>query len=241
MAKKNNTYVGIVLDSSGSMQTGKDVTISSFNEQLETIQNGAKSLDGKTKVTFVTFNDNVKTLFNGVDVDNIQRLDNTNYQPNGCTALYDAINVCIENIKEQQGTKDKKAAVLIVILTDGLENASKNINASALGEKVKSLEATGKWTFTLMGPSDQVKNMASILNVKAGNIAGFDVNSIHSRGVAGASMSSSIGSYFSLRSQGVEQMENFYKSENTIENNEDEPKNTFFTGQFSIGKSPEAK
>lgn len=208
--KKTNTYIGIVLDSSGSMQTGKDITISSFNEQLQTIQNGAKKLVGETKITFVTFNDEVNVLFSNSSVDNLTKLDNKNYQPNGCTALYDAVNTCIEDIKSNQGTKDKKSSVLIVVLTDGIENASKTINGQALGEKIKSLEDSGKWTFTIMGPSDQINSMASILNVKQGNIQGFNVNSIDSRMVAGASMSSSLGSYLELRSMGKEQVDSFY-------------------------------
>lgn len=233
--KKTNTYVGIVLDSSGSMMTGKEVTISSFNEQLQTIQKGAKDLEGKTKVTFITFNDDVKPLFSGVTPENLSPLTTENYRPNGCTALYDAINNCIESIKEQQGKKDKDAAVLMIILTDGMENASKTISGSALGEKVKSLEDSGKWTFTLMGPSDQIQSMASILNVKSGNISGFNVHSVESRAIAGASMSSSLGNYFSLRSQDIEQVNSFYDkpNNNTKVDDENSINNTVNFGQFS--------
>lgn len=210
--KQKNTYVGIVLDESGSMGFGKDVTLSHFNEQLQTIQKGAASLKGKTKVSFISFNDNVKTLFENVDASKVSPITASQYNPNGCTALFDAINHTINAIKQQQGEKDKDSAVLLIILTDGLENASK-ISGDVIGSRIQELEKTGNWTFTLMGPNSDVKNIAQVLRMKEGNISGFKVDSIASRIIAGATMDAATSNYFSLRSQGMSQSASFYNSE----------------------------
>lgn len=215
MAKTNNTYVGIVLDESGSMGFGKDITISHFNEQLQTIQKGAESLKGDTKVTFFSFNDSVRALFEGVNAKKVKPIDSKQYNPSGCTALFDAINETIDSIKRQQGAKDKDSAVLLIILTDGMENASK-ISGDVVGSRIKELEATGKWTFTLMGPNSDVKNIAQILKMNTGNISGFNANSLDGRMMASAQMSDATHSYFELRSQGISQSKSFYdtKKEN---------------------------
>lgn len=212
MAKTNNTYVGIVLDESGSMGFGKDITISHFNEQLQTIQKGAESLKGDTKVTFFSFNDSVRALFEGVNAKKVKPIDSKQYNPSGCTALFDAINETINSIKNQQGSKDKDSAVLLIILTDGMENASK-ISGDVVGSRIKELEDTGKWTFTLMGPNSDVKNIAQILKMNTGNISGFNANSLDGRILASAQMSDATHNYFELRSQGIAQSKSFYDTQ----------------------------
>lgn len=207
--KNKNTYVGIVLDESGSMGFGKTITISHFNEQLQTIQKGAADLKGKTKVTFISFNDQVKSLFTGVSADKVKPIDEKQYNPSGCTALFDAINETINSIQAQQGDTDKNSAVLLIILTDGMENASK-ISGSTIGSRIQELEETGNWTFTLMGPNSDVKNIAQILRMKEGNITGFNVDSLEGRLVASAQMDAATNNYFSLRSQGYSQSKSFY-------------------------------
>ena len=43
---------------------------------------------------------------------------------------------------------------------------------------VRRLEATGRWTFALVGPQQTVSGLADMLAVKACNVAGYDETSI---------------------------------------------------------------
>jgi hypothetical protein len=204
------TFVGIVLDRSGSMSFGQEVTMRGFNEQLQTIQEGAKGLSSETYVSFVVFSDNSQVLFDGVAPDKVEPLTPENYRPSGSTALFDSVDDCISLIEKQPGAKDKDAAILMLVFTDGEENMSRRVTGEQLGSRIKALEDTGQWTFTLLGPSTHIKDMAAIMNLKQGNVQGYDVNNLVARGVAAATMSASTTSYFSARSVGATQVSAFY-------------------------------
>ena len=204
------TFVGIVLDRSGSMSYGQDVTMRGFNEQLQTIQDAAKNLSSDTRVSFVVFNDGTQVLFDGVKPEEVSALNTENYRPSGSTALFDAVDDCIKLIENQPGAKEKDSAVLMLVFTDGEENASRRMTGEQLGTRIKSLEDTGRWTFTLLGPSNHVKDMAAVMNMKKGNIQGYDVNDLSARAGATATLCASTTSYFASRSVGATQVRNFY-------------------------------
>jgi uncharacterized protein YegL len=212
-AAVGKTYVGIVLDASGSMSFGKSETISSFNEQLQTIQNGAKQIQGETLVSFLSFSNEATILANNAPVGDVKPISNETYQPNGGTALYDTVWQAIDMIEANEGSREADSAILMVIFTDGDENASRKISGSQLSSRIETLEATGRWTFTLVGPKESISVMADTMKMKSGNVRGYDVNSIQEKSLVGAAMSASTMSYFSSRSEGKLQVEDFYGPE----------------------------
>jgi hypothetical protein len=70
----------------------------------------------------------------------LQKLTSTDYQPNSCTALYDAIGITMLKVNEIMQPIDQ---VFLAIFTDGLENASKEFNASDIRHKLKMVEKEG--------------------------------------------------------------------------------------------------
>ena len=91
MRRKEKTHYVIVLDQSGSMEGIKKTVISSFNEQLQSLQKQSKEMD--IEVTLSVFNDTTTLLNLSSKIGDIKKLNHKNYRPDSLTALYDAIMI----------------------------------------------------------------------------------------------------------------------------------------------------
>lgn len=196
------TYAAMVLDESGSMGPHRGSALEGFNVQVNVIRGGAAQA-GKTLVSLTTFNSSTRQLLVARPVENLQPLSENQYNPAGGTALFDAIGQTIESMLELPGADNAQTAFLVAIFTDGDENSSRRFSASTLKELVTRLEATGRWTFTLMGPQGSSIELASVLNLKHGNVAMFNPRDKESTRSAFSAMAGAAGAYMSLRSNGV--------------------------------------
>jgi Mg-chelatase subunit ChlD len=170
-----------VLDKSSSMDTGIDITIGAFNENLDILSQQKEGV-AKTTATLITFSDadKVKAEYKESTPDRATRLHRSNYAPRGMTALYDAIGYALELSRNFEGA-DASAQFLLQIFTDGDENVSRRYTASKLKSMIEELNATGRWTVTVMGPRGQLDLFTKNLGVKTGNTVQFDPSSLRSR------------------------------------------------------------
>jgi hypothetical protein len=134
------TYINVILDKSGSMQSVLTDTIGGFNTWLE----NQKKAKGKQSLTL--FDTAVSTPVLDQDIKFVAPLTDKTYSPGGMTALLDAIGKTIHKVE----AKAKK--VLIVIITDGQENSSREYTRAAIKELIKERELEG-WTFAYLGAS----------------------------------------------------------------------------------------
>ena len=205
---KKQTYIALVIDRSGSMDGVRDAAFTGINEQLNTIRlNAAKG--GKTFVTYIQFDDQIETILDQVDANTVKDITKAQYEPRGSTAMLDAIGVAIEGF-EKSVTETDDTAYLLIVISDGYENASQKYNYSSLAEKVKKLEATNKWTFTYMLSNVDLATMAKNLGASAGNMSSFISTNT---GTKAAFVNSSVSSaqYMSSRMAGVTSVPNFYR------------------------------
>jgi len=138
---KNTIHYVLILDQSGSMAQLKREVISSFNEQVELIfKLVKKEPDSAIKLSLCAFNDVVDFKFIAQDVDHVKKLTQRDYQPDSCTALYDAIGASFVKITEMLMPGDQ---VFFAIFTDGLENASKFYSADDISYKINDAEKRG--------------------------------------------------------------------------------------------------
>ena len=138
---KNTIHYVLILDQSGSMSDLKKEVILSFNEQVDMILKlKKKEPESNIKLTLCIFNDVVDFKFIAHDVDQIKKLTDADYQPDCCTALYDAIGASFVKIAELSKTGDQ---VFLAIFTDGLENASKHYRAEDIKFKLEEAEKNG--------------------------------------------------------------------------------------------------
>jgi len=138
---KKTIHYALILDQSGSMQQLKHEVISSFNEQIDMIFKLQKTEpEVEIKITLCTFNDEVSFKYIAQNMDHLKKLTTADYQPDACTALYDAIGITMLKVNETMQPNDQ---VFLAIFTDGLENASTNYTAKDISHKLKKAEKDG--------------------------------------------------------------------------------------------------
>jgi hypothetical protein len=138
---KNTIHYVLILDQSGSMSDLKKEVILSFNEQVDMILKLKKEEPkANIKLTLCAFNDVIDFKFIDQNIDLIKKLTDADYQPDCCTALYDAIGVSFVKISELIESGDQ---VFFAIFTDGLENASKHYRAEDIKFKLDLAEKNG--------------------------------------------------------------------------------------------------
>lgn len=206
------TNVALVLDCSGSMSHGKEATIEGFNTQVEVIRAGAKEA-GATTFTDVQFNSQVNIRTIAGDLDHLMPLTLGTYLPKGNTALLDAIGSTIAALLQTTDINSATTATLVTTFTDGQENASRIYSAETIKGMVQRLEATGRWTFALVGPQSTVTGLADMLAVKTKNVSGYDETSVTDKRMAFSKLAMANEKVMFSRKEGVTQFNDLYDTD----------------------------
>ena len=122
--KNNITELVFILDRSGSMSGLESDTIGGFNSLIEK----QRKQDGECFVSTVLFDNVSEVLHDRVKLSEIKKMTDKNYTVRGCTALVDAIGGAIHhigNIHKYARPDDVPEKTMFVIMTDGMENASR--------------------------------------------------------------------------------------------------------------------
>ena len=143
-----NTDITMILDRSGSMGRIHEQVIRSFNDFLAE----QKAVEGEAKISLIQFDDQYEVNYVGIDIQKAEDLNAQTYEPRGMTALNDAIGRTITNMKVR--LKDTNDNVVVVITTDGMENASVEFRRSQIREMIKECEETLGWKFMYLAADD---------------------------------------------------------------------------------------
>ena len=130
----------IILDESGSMQSIKEYVIRGFNETIQTIRGAAEKEPALEQwINFYSFNSGgIREQIPLSPVQALQELNDETYKPDSGTPLYDAVGyACNKLRKEIQEMED--VTVLVTILTDGEENASREYDHAAIAALIGEL------------------------------------------------------------------------------------------------------
>lgn len=212
MAKKKTVNVlknriVILLDSSGSMESIRKEAMDMFNEQVRAIKKGSNEMD--TKISLATFATTSKTIFFNEDVNKLKELNLDAYVPDGGTAMYDSIGAAVDALSFLPEASDENTSFLVVIISDGQENASRLYNQYDIANRVKRLQDTKRWTFSYLGANQDLTRVSQSLNIPIGNTFAF-VASSQGMGRAMNVNSASTAGYMNMRSTGVKSVNNFY-------------------------------
>ena len=159
---KTKIYNLIIIDESGSMHYIKQATIDNVNETIQTIRVAQKEHEEQEHyVSLVTFNDEVKTIYECVPVEEVKELTAETYRPNCSTALYDAMGVSLNALRKKVTDDDK---VVVSVVTDGWENASKEYHCMAVKALVEELKEND-WVFAYIGANHDVKAAAGAIAI----------------------------------------------------------------------------
>ena len=166
--KSNLLHICFVLDESGSMYNSVDDVIGGFQKLIDE-QKGEKN--GECIISLYRFSDTVKKDYIGKPVDEVSKLI---YSPGGCTAMNDGVGTAIDEIGKWLSDMDESerpSKNMIVIMTDGQENASKEYNFDTVKAKIKHQEEKYSWTFVYMGTNLQDLNDANRLGIKMRSVS----------------------------------------------------------------------
>lgn len=145
--KKNKTEILVALDSSGSMQNiAKDM-----EGGLQTYLDNQKKQPGECFVTLYTFDDRIEK---SIIYANIQHIGKISITPRGSTALFDCIGDLITDAGSRLSKtpeKERPELVLVLCLTDGMNNASKRYTKDQIAKMIKHQEEKYNWQFVFMG------------------------------------------------------------------------------------------
>lgn len=149
--KPNFVKVVFVIDESGSMYMSSKETINGINEFL---QDQNKNSEGECEVSFYKFNSKINKVFEHISSKDVAYLTEEDYIPGGATALYDALGVAIDdtgvylsNLNEE----DRPSKVIVVVITDGEENSSKEYTLDIVKDMIKGQEEKYNWYFAYLG------------------------------------------------------------------------------------------
>lgn len=158
-------YNLIVLDEIGSMESIKHATINGFNELIQSIRHSAKETpEIHQYINLYSFNGaGIKEILKLSEVAHVRELSADSYQPDNSTPLYDAIGYSVNQLKKAI-EKEKDYTVLVTILTDGEENASKEYTHEAVAALINNCKKEG-WLFTYVGANHNVEKTAFALNI----------------------------------------------------------------------------
>ena len=164
-SKKQKVFNLIILDESGSMSAIEKQAVSGVNETLQTISNAQREhAEQEHFVSFVTFNSNgIRTVMNRKQVEGGKALKWTDYQPNACTPLYDAMG---QSINELKGHVNDEDVVLVTIITDGMENASREFCGKDIKKLVSDMKEKG-WVFAYIGTNQDVDAVADSMGIRS--------------------------------------------------------------------------
>ena len=117
-------------------------------------------------------------------------------------ALIDAIGLTIKSIENEikQCNSQSNTTVVIVILTDGYENASQIFKLADIKQTISRLEETGKWTFSFIGATFDAVDVAASMSISRKNSFVFDKANMKA-GIFDK-LSNSMDSYMSKKRKG---------------------------------------
>lgn len=167
----------MLLDRSGSM-SGLEVAVVHGVNGLIAEQ---AALPGKCRVTLVQFDsqDPFEILADAVPVNKACPLSVEQYRPRAATPLLDAIGSLIGRADERAKRRRKAGKApedqTVVIVTDGLENASTDFAWADIHRLISSRREQG-WAFVFMGANQDSYFEGARLGVRPGNVQNYEAS-----------------------------------------------------------------
>lgn len=153
------TELVFILDRSGSMAGLEADTIGGFNSMLEK----QKKQEGEAVVTTVLFDHDYELLHDRFDIHNVRQVTSNEYYVRGNTALLDAVGKTISkiaNVQRNAGDGERAGKVVFVIITDGMENASREYSYPQVRKMIQIEKDEYGWEFIFLGANIDAEEVA---------------------------------------------------------------------------------
>jgi hypothetical protein len=171
----NLTEIVFIVDMSGSMETVKKDVIGGFDSFIKS----QKELTGECKVTLTMFDTVLETPISGIGIQEVKSLKDYGYAPRGMTALNDAIGKTVNDVGTRLANtleEERPSKVIVVIQTDGEENASKEYTTEKVLEINKHQQEKYGWEYIFLGANIDAKKVGASYGVDLGRSIDFAFN-----------------------------------------------------------------
>ena len=175
MTNPNLTHIAFLLDRSGSMQSIKDDTEGGFDAFIsEQRQQG-----GDCRVTLAQFDNEYEEVYRDLPLAEVPPL---HLAPRGSTALLDSVGRLVTTTGERLATlteDERPGMVIIGIMTDGHENASREWTHPAVKALIEQQTKAYGWQFLFMGADQDAIEVGTSIGVAASHAMTYSRGRVH--------------------------------------------------------------
>lgn len=164
------TLIEFILDETGSMASCEDAVVAGFNDFIAE----QSKVAGSCQISLTKFEGGVcRTPYEDLEIDMVPLMTDRMFNPSGMTNLFDAIGRRIRSVQTRTRDWTVKPKVLIVVMTDGVDNMSRTYNHESIQNVLWAHQELG-WTCVYMGAQAQAMEIAKGLGFRDGNIKSFE-------------------------------------------------------------------
>ena len=161
------------------MEHLRRAAVEGFNEVVDGIRQSQAAHNARQEhnVSLVVFGgQGTDIIYDEVSIDSVRRLSVEDYRPYGMTPLYDAVGMALHRTEEHVAKTDD-AAVIVTIITDGLENASREYTLDVIRRFIGYLSEKG-WVFTFFGANQDARRTAQAMGIRNAQNFAYDEQGI---------------------------------------------------------------
>lgn len=224
--KEDLTQITVVLDRSGSMAVVREATVLGFNEFV----NGQKAVPGEANLTLIQFDtENAYERVFDQPLRSVPKLTLEAYVPRGGTPLHDALGRTITELGAKLAKledAERPGKVVVVVMTDGLENSSHEYTAPQIAEMIKHQREAYRWEFIFLGANQDAILTGEKLNIPSARSVTYAATTVGTANVM-AVTSSNLASF---RRSGTRSSLDYTKTQRKEAIEEEEPTKSKSTG-----------
>jgi len=151
----------LIVDRSGSMASIQEDAQGGINSFISEQQK-----EGNANLTMIEFDSKIDPIYKQTDIKDAKEYE---LIPRGSTALYDAVGATLANANGVKTTGKK----IVVIVTDGGENSSREWTQDTVFERIESLKEND-WDFLFLAANQDAMKTGMGLGIEAGETVTFD-------------------------------------------------------------------
>ena len=173
--KNGITELVFILDRSGSMRGLEKDTIGGFNSMIEK----QKKQEGECYVSTVLFDNESEVVHDRVKLSEIEPMTEDDYYVRGCTALIDAVGGAIHhigNIHKYARPEDVPEHTMLIITTDGMENASHRYTSDRVKHMIERQKEKFGWEFLFIGANIDAVETASRYGISSDRAVNYNAD-----------------------------------------------------------------
>lgn len=197
MPNEKLTEIAVILDRSGSMTTIQKDMVGGFAAFVSE----QKKLPDPCVLSLYQFDNEFEVVFEEKPLSEVGELP---LVPRGSTALLDACGRAITMIGERFAKKPEEqrpGSVIVLVITDGAENASREYQRPQVAEKIKHQQDKYNWQFVFLGANIDAFAEAASLGINSNAVRSYKANGMGVNSMYSAT-SAAVRNYRSRRSVG---------------------------------------